>query len=33
MDISEAFNKLTDADASRQLATRSILFHVPPETK
>lgn len=32
-DISDAFNKLTDADASRQLATRSILFHVPPETK
>jgi len=31
--ISHAFNKLTDGDAYRQLATRSILFHVPPETK
>ena len=29
--ISDAFNKLTDADASRQLATRSIIFRVPPE--
>ncbi len=27
--ISEAFNDLTDADASRQLAMRSIMFHVP----
>jgi len=27
--ISHAFNKVTDADASRGLATRSILFHVP----
>lgn len=29
--ISEAFNKLTDGDAFRSIATRSILFHVPPE--
>jgi len=27
--ISDAFNDLTDADAARGLATRSILFHVP----
>ena len=27
--ISEAFNDVTDADASRQLATRSIIFRVP----
>ena len=27
--ISEAFNDVTDADASRGLATRSIMFHVP----
>lgn len=29
MAISDAFNDLTDADASRGLATGSILFHVP----
>jgi hypothetical protein len=29
MAISDAFNDLTDADAARGLATRSILFHVP----
>ena len=27
--ISDAFNDLTDADAARGLATRSIMFHVP----
>jgi hypothetical protein len=27
--ISEAFNDLTDADASRGMATRAILFHLP----
>ena len=27
--ISDAFNDLTDADAARQLVTRSIMFHVP----
>ncbi|MGH9651246.1 MAG: hypothetical protein ACRD3I_12345, partial [Terriglobales bacterium] len=28
--ISDAFNDVTDADASRGLATRSIIFRVPP---
>lgn len=31
--ISHTFQHLTDSDASRQLLTRSVIFHVPPPPK